>query len=231
MSFNLVAEISKVNVLQGAEVGVSNNWTPSYLGLGRGLKLLILNENQAERESPAVPSDFGCGLEEIVDLPVGRLGGIRAVDGVALDGEAVEPPEGPRFGLGRVRGAHDLAPAGDGVLGLEHHDDDRARGHEAGQVLVELLVLVDDVEPLGLVPAEVEHLHGRDGEPLVLDLLEDAADEPLLGGVGLDDGQGPQGHDCVSFEAGFQTDIPERSGGVNPGRKDRFDRPATAPLQ
>ena len=80
-------------------------------------------------------------------------GGIRAVDGVALDRGAEELADGAVGGLGHVGRAHHFAQRRHriGAVGaLERHRNDRTFGHEGDQAAEERALAVDGVERLRL---------------------------------------------------------------------------------
>src|SRR5229473_1843256 len=82
-------------------------------------------------------SPLGQLREEEDDLGPRRLGRIRTVDRVRLDRFGEILADGAGRGLGRVGGAHDLAVEGDGVLALQHLNDNRAGDHEGDEVVEE----------------------------------------------------------------------------------------------
>src|SRR5262245_20292580 len=96
--------------------------------------------------------------EEESLLDDGVLGRVAAVDGVALDGGAIELADRPLLGLGYVRGTHHLAEMGDGILALQSHRDHWPAGHELHQAAIERPLLVHLVERLGLRLREPQDL-------------------------------------------------------------------------
>ena len=132
---------------------------------------------------------FDLFLKEVINLPSRSSRRIRSMRSISFDRESVGAADRAGLGQGRVGGAHDIAPVGDGVIPLEDHDHDGAGGHEIGQAGVERLGFMDDVKALGFLFREMDHLHLGDGESLVFDDLDEAADDLFLDGVGLDDGQ------------------------------------------
>src|SRR5690606_11332097 len=64
---------------------------------------------------PIIAHDLGF-REEVGDLGAGRLGGIRAVDGVRVDALGEVRSDGARGGFLGVGRSHDLSVLGDGVL-------------------------------------------------------------------------------------------------------------------
>jgi len=116
------------------------------------------------------------------------------VDGVALDGLAVEGADGACVGVRGVGGAHDLTKVGDGILALESQRPHRAGGHVGDEVVVEGPFLVDRVKSPGLGLGQVHEAAGDDVEAFVLEVGDYLAGVAVLDGVGLDDCQSALGH-------------------------------------
>src|SRR2546427_5102670 len=107
--------------------------------------------------------------EEERDFRTRRLGCVRAVDRVLLDVGAELAPDRALWRLLRVGRAHELAPARDRAVALEHADEDGPRAHEAYQVPEEAAFPVNGVEALGVARRELEDTAGHEREPTVLD--------------------------------------------------------------
>ena len=83
---------------------------------------------------------------------------------------------------------------GDRILAFEHLHHDRARGHEADQVVEEGPLAMDRVEALGLLLRHADPLRGDDAQAALLQHPGDRAGEVAPRGVGLDDRKGTLGH-------------------------------------
>src|SRR5437870_5227741 len=129
------------------------------------------------------------GREEVRNLERGRLRRVRPVHGVRLDRAREVPPDGAGRRLGGVGRPHQLAQARDGILALQHHGHARPLRHERAEARIEGSLLVDGVESGGLSGGEVDAPGGQDPEPRLLEAGDDPADDALLNGVGLDDGE------------------------------------------
>lgn len=134
--------------------------------------------------------DFGV-VEPEGDLLVGGLYRIGAVQDVASDLDAQITPDGAGGRFGGVGGAEHDASGADGVEPLPHHGDYGARAHvldqpweegPGGQVGVVLL------QQLLARPHEFE---GDELEALLLEALDDLADDAALDAVRLDHDEGP----------------------------------------
>src|SRR5262245_12821654 len=138
--------------------------------------------------------------EEVRDLGRRRLRRIGAVHRVGFDRgrELLSDRAGGR--LGRIGGAHQIAPALDRVVALEHHQEARPLGHERAQAVVERPLPVDVVEAARLAERQVRELDGQDREPALFDLREDLPDHSLAHRVWLDDGKGAlRAHRLITF--------------------------------
>src|SRR5215467_7069159 len=138
--------------------------------------------------------------EEVGDLDRRGLGRVGAVYRVGLDGrgEIFSDRAGGR--LGRIGGAHQIAPALDRVVALEHHQEARPLRHERAQAVVERPLPVDEVEATRLGERHVHELRGENREPGVLDPRDDLAGDVLGHRVRLDDGEGAlRAHRLMTF--------------------------------
>src|SRR5690606_12102613 len=159
-------------------------------------------------------------VEEDADLALGGGGGVGAVDDVLVDGSGQVAADRAGGGVLRVRGAHHLAPLGDGVLALHHHGDDGARGDERDESLEERLPGVLAVVALGQLAADAHELQRPDREALGLDAGDDRAGQAAAHAVRLDHGEGLfDCHGCGLYHGGGT-----RSGAV-PGRRTAAVRP------
>src|SRR5512145_2186619 len=129
--------------------------------------------------------------EEVRDLEGHRLQGVRAVHGVGLDGRGEVRPDRPRRGLAEVGGPHEIAPALDRALALQHHHQAGPLGHEVAEALEESLLAVDGIEAGGVLAGHVNQPRGQDLESGLLDAGHDLAHDALGHRVGLDDGERP----------------------------------------
>src|SRR5439155_24462053 len=118
-----------------------------------------------------------------------RLPRVGPVHGVFLDVGTELSADRPFRGPGRVGRPHQIAPAGDGLLALEHGDEDRTRAHEANQIGEELPLAMHGVEALGVAGGERDDARDDGHQPPFLDHREDAAEDALPHRVRLDDTQ------------------------------------------
>ena len=109
------------------------------------------------------------------------------MDGVFVDGFAVEGTDSAGGGLFRVGGAHDGAVLGDGAFAFEGHNEDGTGGDVGDKLVKEGLGFVDAVEGLGLLFGEVEHTGGDDFEASILKESDNGADFVVFDSVGFDD--------------------------------------------
>src|ERR1035437_6445122 len=100
-----------------------------------------------KRAGPGGPAQTrGSALQQIrraEEEPQLRLRGfrrVRTVYAVALDAGREPLADGALRGVGRVGGAHRLAPLADGVLALQRHHNDGPFGHELHQAREERLL-------------------------------------------------------------------------------------------
>jgi len=135
--------------------------------------------------------------EPELDLVLGGLDGIGAVADVAADVEAQVTTDGTGSGIGGVGGADDLAAGLDDLLTLPDHAHDGAGAHVVDEVAEEGLGGEIGVVLLGVGLLGLHHLHAAEEETLLLEALDDGADEAALDAVGLDHDVGALGgHDC-----------------------------------
>src|SRR5262245_935346 len=88
--------------------------------------------------SPAFPSAYHLlGPKSQRDLRGRVFDTVGAVHRIALDALGVLFADGAGSGLGRVRGAHDVAIDLDRVLTLQHLYHDGTGGHELDEVAIE----------------------------------------------------------------------------------------------
>src|SRR3989442_219351 len=92
--------------------------------------------------------------------------------------------------LAEIRRAHQVAPALDGVLALEHHGQAGSLGHEGAEAVIEGPRAVHRVEAGRLLLSHVDEPGGQDLEAGLLDARDDLAHDALGDGVRLDDGEG-----------------------------------------
>ena len=86
----------------------------------------------------------------------------------------------------RVGGADDLAAGLDDLLALPDHAHDGAGAHVVDEVAEEGLGGEIGVVLLGVGLLGLHHLHAAEEETLLLEALDDGADEAALDAVGLD---------------------------------------------
>ena len=97
----------------------------------------------------------------------------------------------------RVGGADDLAAGLDDLLTLPDHAHDGAGAHVVDEVAEEGLGGEIGVVLLGVRLLGLHHLHAAEEETLLLEALDDGADEAALDAVGLDHDVGLLGgHFC-----------------------------------
>ena len=142
---------------------------------------------------PLMSADDLFRLEEEVDLDLGVLGAVRTMDRIGFDRLCEGLADRALVGIGRVGGTHHFAVLRDGIVALEHLDDDRARDHEADQIVEEGALAVDAVEALGLRLRHVDALGGDDAQAGLFELRGDRAGQVATRGVGLDDRESPFG--------------------------------------
>src|SRR5436190_7175377 len=129
--------------------------------------------------------ELGVG-EEDRDLAGRGLNGVRAVDEVVALGAPVVAADRPGLGVEAERRAQELADDRDRLVALDRHHHDGRRRDELHQGGIERPLLVDRVQRLGLLRAHLDELEPDDAETLVLEALDDAADQTALHAVGLD---------------------------------------------
>src|SRR5262249_28680568 len=151
--------------------------------------------------------------EEERDLGACGLGRVGSVGRVLLDVGPEFAPDGAPWRLLRVGGAHQVAPALDGVLALEHAHEHGTRGHELHEVPEERTLAMHGVKALRLVGRQVADPTRHHGEAAGLDHREYLAESARANRVGLDDEEGRFGHE--SFPAFRSTSCivaPSRAG-------------------
>jgi hypothetical protein len=94
-------------------------------------------------------------------------------------------------GIGRVRGAHDLAILGDGVFAFEHLNDDRAGRHEFAEIAEERAFLVNGIETFRLFTGQPDALLRNDAQSVLLETCIDLAREVASRRVRFNDREGP----------------------------------------
>src|SRR3954465_2864629 len=112
---------------------------------------------------------LGAGEEE-AELDGGVLRRVAAVNGVALDGSAIELADRAVLGLRHIGGTHHLAELGDGLLALQGDRNHRTAGHELPQTAVERPLLVYLIEGLGLRVREMEDPEAADDEAFLFEM-------------------------------------------------------------
>src|SRR4051812_22309019 len=137
--------------------------------------------------------------EPELQLALGRLRRVRAVDQVVLGLQREVAADGARGGLlDRVGAAGQLAERGDGARALDGERDQRARGDELQQVAEERTLLVLGVVLLGQRLRNGPQLDRGELEALALDPRDDFADEAARDAIGLDQDQRAFSHDGIS---------------------------------
>src|ERR1035437_9791085 len=129
------------------------------------------------------------GAEEEAQFGLRGVRRVRAVYRVALDAGREPLADGALRGVGRVGGAHGLAPLADGVLALQRHHDEGPFGHELHQPGEEWFLAMHRVESLGLRFAEARHAQRENPETGLLDGGENLARVPRGHRVRFDDGE------------------------------------------
>jgi hypothetical protein len=127
--------------------------------------------------------------EEVADFKRGGFGGIGTMRAVVLDARAEVTADASRRRFGGIGGAHRLAPERNGIVRLQHQDDDPARTHELREVLEESPLAMHGVKAFGLDLGEPNGLDGANGEAGSLNASDDIRRDASRDGVGLDDGE------------------------------------------
>jgi len=151
------------------------------------------------------------GLEPQSNLPLGGFNTIRSVNDVACNLNAEVSTDGAWVGvLGVGLAKHD--PAGlDSVSSLPDHWDDWSRAHVVDEATEEgLFGEVRVVLPQQLI-VSLHEFHGDKLKSLLLEPLDDIADQAALDAVGLDHDEGPLvGHGDVCWQARVDSRQSER---------------------
>ena len=138
-----------------------------------------------------IPVDEFLVLEPQLDLLLRRLDGVRPVTDVPADLDAKVAPDGARLAVDGVRLAQHDAARLDGVEALPDHGHDGARGHVLDQSREEGLLAEVGVVRLEVLDRGLHELHGHQLEALLLEPLDDVADDAALHAVRLDHDEGP----------------------------------------
>jgi len=117
---------------------------------------------------------------------LGRLDSIGTMADVAADLDAEITADGAHGRLGGHSCAEHLAALEDGVLALPHHCADWATGHVVDETSEESLAGEVGVVLLHVLAAGGSELHGDELVALLLETLDDVADEASLDAIGLD---------------------------------------------
>lgn len=128
--------------------------------------------------------------EKVGDFKGGGFRGIGTMGGVFADGRAELLAQGAGVGLGRIGGAHQVAPFLDGVGGFQHHDDAGAAAHEIGQFAEKRPGFVHVVEAFGFDPAQVQFFETDDLEAFGVNAGENFPGVAGGKGVRFDYGKG-----------------------------------------
>jgi len=130
------------------------------------------------------------GSEPKGDLSVGGLDGIGAVADVTADIDAVVTTDGAGLGVEGLGSTEHLAAGEDGVVTLPDHSADGAGGHVLDETREESLAGEVSVMLLHVGLSWGAELHGDELEALLLEALEDGANESSLDTVRLDHDEG-----------------------------------------
>ena len=120
------------------------------------------------------------------DLLLGRLDSIGTVADVAADLDAEITTDGAHGTLGRHGCSEHLAALEDDILALPHHCADGSAGHVVDETSEESLAGEVSVVLLHVLAAGGSELHGDQLVALLLEALDDVADEAPLDAIGLD---------------------------------------------
>src|SRR5215469_11449354 len=123
----------------------------------------------AAQKSFAAP-DFDCA-EEKRDLGHRRFRGIRTVHRVLLDVDAQIPANGPSRRLERICPTHQLAPARNRLIPLQHRDGYWSRRHVGAERGVEWPRLMNLIKLLGLNMRQAHQLERADSQTRRLNSL------------------------------------------------------------
>src|SRR5439155_24794340 len=173
--------------------GSRNSGRPSIITRPRP----VIANPMRTRVRPIRESQQFDAAKKVPDLGGRRVGRVRSVRRVALDGLPELLARRARVGPGRIGGAHDGSPLLDGVPRFEREDNRRPRRHELGQALEERPFTVDGVESFRLAFGQTHEAHGTNLEPFSLDALHDRTGEVACDGIRLYDGQRPFGHQPI----------------------------------
>lgn len=129
------------------------------------------------------------GGEEVGDFEDGGLRGVGAVRAVHLNARAEVAADGAGSSFLGIRGAHGLAPFGDGAFGFENHGEDFAGAHEVGEFAEERALAMNGVETGGFLSRQPHGFDGHDFEPGFVNAGENLALEIAADRVRFDDGE------------------------------------------
>ena len=91
----------------------------------------------------------------------------------------------PGIGLCRVGSSHDFPQLLNRIIGFQNHRNDRTFGHELDQTAEKRPLLVNVIKALGLLFAQMQHLHGTDAESRFFKFVDDAAGFAGCNGIGF----------------------------------------------
>src|SRR5918997_400509 len=139
-----------------------------------------------EHELRHAVGSVALAAEEELQLSLGALGGIGAVDEVIGEAQGQVAANGAWGGLGGVGCAHKPAHDLYSALALHPHGDDRGRGYELHQLLEERLLAVLGVVLLGQLAAHLYEPQGTDVQALGLDAAYDLPDQAAAHAITFD---------------------------------------------
>src|SRR5580698_10912571 len=124
--------------------------------------------------------------KEIANFGGGGFRRIRAVGAIVLNAFAEFLANGAVSGFGGIRGAHGIAPFGDGVFRFENHDHGFTGAHEGGEFAEERAFTVNGVEPFGLLFSNAQRFDRDDLEFCRMNAADDVRGQAAAYGVRLD---------------------------------------------
>src|SRR4051794_24184215 len=145
---------------------------------------------------------IGCSAEvgeEELDLAVGRLRRVGAVDDVVLHLEGEVTADGAGRGLYRVGGAGQRAERLDRPWALDHQRHQRATGDELDQGAEERPLAVLGVVGLGDIAGQRAQFGGNQPQILALEPGDHLADQATGDAVGLDEDQSAFSHGAAAY--------------------------------
>src|SRR3712207_4811733 len=124
--------------------------------------------------------------EEELQLPLGTLGGVGAMDEVVGEAQGQVTANGAGGGFSRIGRAHEPTHDLYRTLALHPHGDYRGSGYKLDQLLEKGLLAVLGVVLLGQLATYIHELQGTDIQALGLDAAYDLPDQATVYAVAFD---------------------------------------------